>query len=75
VATSGYYQPIAQHIEYLNADESQYYQMLKEGLVSYLNGAEPLASVEIARRTIFHYNRPSGPALEDALMSIKPRGK
>jgi chemotaxis protein MotA len=75
LAAYGYYQPIAQHIEYLNADESQYYQMLKEGLVCYLNGAEPLASVEIARRTIFHYNRPSGAALEDALMSIKPRSR
>ena len=71
----GYYQPIAQHLEYLNEDESQYYNMLKERLLAYLNGAEPLAAVEIARRTIFHYNRPSGAALEDALMSIKPRAK
>ena len=71
----GYYQPIAQHLEYLNEDESQYYNMLKEGLLAYLNGAEPLAAVEIARRTVFHYNRPSGAALEDALMSIKPRAK
>jgi chemotaxis protein MotA len=75
LAAYGYYQPIAQHIEYLNMDESQYYEMLKNGLLSYLNGAEPIAAVEIGRRGIFHYNRPDGTTLEDTLMSIKPRAK
>ncbi|MEY3369743.1 MAG: hypothetical protein RLZZ361_413 [Cyanobacteriota bacterium] len=69
----GYYQPIAQHIDYINHDESQYYQCLKEGLISYLGGAEPMAAVEIARRTIHSYNRPSSLELEDALGEIKPR--
>jgi chemotaxis protein MotA len=69
----GYYQPIAQHIDYINNDEAQYFQCLKEGLISYLGGAEPMAAVEIARRSIYSYNRPSSLELEDALGEIKPR--
>jgi chemotaxis protein MotA len=69
----GYYQPIAQHIDYINNDEAQYFQCIKEGLISYLGGAEPMAAVEIARRSIYSYNRPSSLELEDALGEIKPR--
>jgi chemotaxis protein MotA len=69
----GYYQPIAQHIEYLGVDEGQYFKMLKEGITCYLSGAEPMAAVEIARRSIYSYNRPSSLELEDALAEIRPR--
>ena len=73
LAAYGYYQPIAQHIEYLNADESQYFQCLKEGLITYLGGAEPMAAVEIARRSIHSFNRPSSQELEDSINDIRPR--
>lgn len=73
LAAYGYYQPIAQHIEYVCHDESQYFQCIKEGLISYLGGAEPMAAVEIARRSIHSYNRPTSLELEDALSDIKPR--
>lgn len=73
LAAYGYYQPIAQHLEYINADESQYFQMIKEGLISYLSGAEPMAAVEIARRSIYSFNRPSSVELEEALAEIRPR--
>jgi chemotaxis protein MotA len=73
LAAYGYYQPIAQHIEYVASDEAQYFQCIKEGVISYLSGAEPMAAVEIARRTINSYNRPSSVELEEALSGIKPR--
>lgn len=73
LAAYGYYQPIAQHIEYICQDESQYFQCIKEGVISYLSGAEPMAAVEIARRTISSFNRPSSLELEEALQGIKPR--
>ncbi len=73
LAAYGYFQPIAQHIEYLNQDESQYFQCLKEGLITYLGGAEPMAAVEIARRSICSYNRPSSTELEEAIGDIRPR--
>ncbi|MDA1020038.1 MAG: MotA/TolQ/ExbB proton channel family protein [Cyanobacteria bacterium] len=69
----GYCQPIAQHIEYLGEDEAQYFQCLKEGLITYLGGAEPMAAVEIARRSIHSYNRPSSLELEEAISGIRPR--
>lgn len=69
----GYCQPIAQHIEYLNEDEAQYFQCIKEGLITYLGGAEPMAAVEIARRSIHSYNRPNSMELEEAISGIKPR--
>lgn len=73
LAAYGYYQPIAQHIEYINQDEAQYFKMLKEGIGCYLSGAEPMAAVEIARRSIHSYNRPTSVELEDALAEIRPR--
>lgn len=73
LAAYGYFQPIAQHIEYINADESQYFQCIKEGLITYLGGAEPMAAVEIARRSIHSYNRPSSLELEEGIADIRPR--
>ena len=73
-AAYGYFQPIAQHIDYQNHDESEYFQCIKEGVISYLSGAEPMAAVEIARRTVSSYNRPSSLELEEAIADIKPRG-
>ena len=74
LAAYGYFQPIAQHIDYQNQDEAEYFQCMKEGLIAYLSGAEPMAAVEIARRTVSSYNRPSSLELEDAIADIKPRG-
>lgn len=73
LAAYGYYQPIAQHIDYLSADESQYFQCIKEGLITYLGGAEPMAAVEIARRSIQSFNRPSSTELEEGIGDIRPR--
>ena len=36
--------------------------------------SEHMAAVEIARRTVSSYNRPSSLELEDAIADIKPRG-
>ena len=47
--------------------------MIRDGLASYLSGAEPMAAVEIARRSLHGYNRPNSLELEDALSDIKPR--
>lgn len=69
----GIAQPIAQHIEYISYDETQYFKMLKEGISCYLSGAEPMAAVEIARRSVYNYNRPSSVELEEALNDIRPR--
>lgn len=73
LAAYGYFQPIAQHIDYQNHDESEYFQCVKEGVISYLSGAEPMAAVEIARRSVSSYNRPSSLELEEAISDIKPR--
>jgi len=73
LAAYGYFQPIAQHVEYVAADEAQYFQCIKEGLIAYLSGAEPMAAVEIARRTVRSYNRPTSMELEEAIGGIKPR--
>ncbi len=72
-ASYGFYQPIAQHIEYISQDETQYFLCMKAGLVTYLGGAEPMAAVEIARRTLNSYNKPSSQELEEAISEIRPR--
>ena len=51
------------------------YILLKsgEGLITYLGGAEPMAAVEIARRSIQSFNRPSSLELEESIGDIRPR--
>ncbi len=67
------FQPIAQHMEFISGEETQYFKMLRVGLISYLQGAEPIAAVEIARRSVNSYNRPSALDLETAVAEIRPR--
>ena len=69
--------PLAANLEKLTEAESQYYQVLRAGLMAFAKGMAPIIAIEFARRAIPHALRPgfndmekvckgSGPALNKA---------
>ena len=69
----GFVQPIATHIELLQASEARYYECMKAGIVAYAKGNAPIIVVEFARRVIYHSVRPSFAEVEAAVRSAKPQ--
>jgi chemotaxis protein MotA len=69
----GFVQPIATHIELLQASEARYYECMKAGIVAYAKGNAPIIVVEFSRRVIYHSVRPSFSEVEAAVRSAKPQ--
>lgn len=69
----GFVQPIATHIELLQASEARYYECIKAGIVAYAKGNAPIIVVEFSRRVIYHSVRPSFAEVEAAVRSAKPQ--
>src|ERR1700678_29452 len=60
----GVVSPIASNLEKTNDAESQYYQMLRAGLMAFAKGMAPIIAVEFARRAIPPSVRPSFKEME-----------
>ncbi len=71
LASYGFVQPLATHIELLQASEARFLECIKAGIVAYAKGNAPIIVVEFSRRVIFHSVRPSFAELEDAVRSAK----
>jgi len=50
--------PLAANLEKANEAETQYYQVLRAGLMAFAKGMAPMIAVEFARRSIPHALRP-----------------
>jgi chemotaxis protein MotA len=67
----GFVQPLATHIELLQASEARYYECMKAGIVAYAKGNAPIIVVEFARRVIYNSVRPSFAEVEEAVRGTK----
>lgn len=67
----GFVQPLATHIELLQAAEARYYECMKAGIVAYAKGNAPIIVVEFARRVIYSNVRPSFAEVEAAVRGTK----
>lgn len=61
--------PLAANIEKLTEAESQYYQVLRAGLMAFAKGMAPLIAIEFARRAIPHTLRPGFTEMEKVCKS------
>jgi chemotaxis protein MotA len=68
----GLVSPLASNLEKMIEAESQYYQMLRAGLMAFAKGMAPMISVEFARRSIPHDMRPTFQDMEAACKGRKP---
>src|SRR3984885_8350637 len=64
--------PLASNLEKIIEAESQYYQVLRAGLMAFAKGMAPMISVEFARRAIPHDMRPTFQNMEAACKGQKP---
>ncbi len=62
----GFFGPLASNMSKINQAESQYYQVLRAGLIASIKGAPPALAVESARRSIPSHIRPSFKEMEAA---------
>jgi chemotaxis protein MotA len=67
----GFFGPLASGIEHLNANEGQFYQVLKAGIVAFAKGFAPIVAVEFARRAVPSEARPTFQTMEAACKAIK----
>lgn len=68
----GMVSPLAANLEKMIEAESQYYQMLRAGLMAFAKGMAPMISVEFARRAIPHDMRPTFQDMEATCKGRKP---
>ena len=68
----GMVSPLASNLEKIVDAESQYYQMLRAGLMAFAKGMAPMIAVEFARRAIPHDMRPTFQDMEATCKGRKP---
>lgn len=62
----GFVGPFAAALKSIYDSEAKYYQCIKTGLLSYLQGYAPAVAVEMARKTVLSEERPTFHEVEDA---------
>jgi chemotaxis protein MotA len=67
----GFVQPLATHIELLQASETRFLECIKAGVVAYAKGNAPIIVVEFARRVIYSNVRPTFAEVENAVRGKK----
>ncbi|MFC0217187.1 flagellar motor stator protein MotA [Pseudochelatococcus lubricantis] len=68
-ASYGIFSPLAAKIKATREKQIQPYQIVKQALVAFMNGAMPQVALEHGRKSISSYERPSIDDVESALMS------
>jgi len=71
LASYGFVQPIATHLELLHQSELRFLECMKAGVVAFAKGNAPVIVVEFARRTIYASVRPTFDELEKAMRAAK----
>lgn len=69
----GFFGPLATAIEFQNAAEGKFYNVLRAGVVAFAKGFAPIVAVEFARRAIAAEVRPTFQAMETACKGIKAK--
>lgn len=71
LASYGFIQPLATHLEILNQSEARYFECIKTGVVAFAKGNAPMVVVEFGRRVIFNDVRPTFSELETAVKELR----
>jgi chemotaxis protein MotA len=69
----GFIQPLVTNIEFINADELSYYEVLANVIISYATGASPIMAAESGRRAIPADRQPGSEELEKILKDLVKR--
>ncbi len=69
----GFVQPLVTNLEFINEDETAYYDVMANVIVSYATGAPPIAAAEQGRKAIPSDRQPSSEEMEGLLKTLKPQ--
>ena len=67
----GLFGPLAAAMTKINDAESEYYNVLRVGMINFIKGAPPIMATEMARRSIPSASRPSFQEMEKACKGLK----
>jgi chemotaxis protein MotA len=67
----GFVGPLAGAMEADLRDEGNFFEAVKTGMVAFAQGKAPVVVTEVARRSLFGYNRPSAEQVEEACKALR----
>jgi chemotaxis protein MotA len=67
----GFVQPLVSAMEQDLRDEENFYEAIKIGMIAFAQGKAPVVVVEVARRSLFAYNRPQRESVEEACKALR----
>jgi len=68
----GFVGPLATSLNNVSDAETDFYKVIKAGLVAHMTGFAPMISMEFMRKTISHQYRPSFLEMEEAVNELPP---
>jgi chemotaxis protein MotA len=71
----GFFGPMAANLEVKNRNDARLLHVIKSGISAFAKGMAPSVSIEFARRSIFHVDRPSFDETEQMLKDAKKKNK
>jgi chemotaxis protein MotA len=71
LASYGFVGPMAQNLQAKNRESARLLHVIKAGISAFAKGMAPSVSVEFARRSIFHSDRPSFEEVEEMMRAKK----
>jgi chemotaxis protein MotA len=69
----GFVNPLAANLEVKNRNDSRLLYVIKAGITAFAKGMAPSVSVEFARRSIFHSERPTFEEVEEMMRAAKQK--
>jgi chemotaxis protein MotA len=69
----GFVNPLAANLEVKNRNDSRLLYVIKAGITAFAKGMAPSVSVEFARRSIFHGERPTFEEVEEMMRAAKQK--
>jgi chemotaxis protein MotA len=69
-----YMQPLTANIEFMNQDESSYFEVMANVIISFATGSAPAMAAESGRRAIPEDRKPTSSELEEMLKGLKKNG-
>ena len=66
----GFVGPMSAGMKAIGSTDLKYFEAMKSGIVAHMHGYPPSVSVEFARKTIYHENRPSFYEIEQAIDAV-----
>lgn len=66
----GFIGPMSAGMKAIGSTDLKYFEAMKSGILAHMHGYPPSVSIEFARKTIYHENRPSFYEIEKALDSV-----